>query len=920
MSRILRRFITPVILIALASPIYGEDGSLVADIRTTAGISESSQPNFGVVFNGALYFLARNDEFGSELWRTDGTPGGTELAADLCPGTCSGFPGDMAVFNGQLYFGASSPHFDREIFVSDGTAAGTRLLADIFPGDQRTFVSDLTVSGGRIFFEAQTPDLNSQLWATDGSEAGTGLVLDIFPGGDANPVNLTPFNGGIVFRATDATAGAEPWFSDGTAAGTFRLADIPSGSFGSSPQGFARVNSRVVFTAFTGSGGALWVTDGTLPGTFELRDFSSGEFPQGEVSTNDESLVFLNAGAVDNQRRLWMTDGTIAGTLEVPDSPRFPQDIAAFLNGVIFNASDLANTTGQEPYFSDGLSASLVSNIQPGSTSSGPRRFTQIGSLAYFRANAGSGQEPWVTDGTDSGTISLGDICPGTCQSFPSNFVGINGLAVFDPENDVVGVEPYVSDGTASGTDLLRDVRPPNISSVPRELTAFQRQVFFTADDGIAVRGGGGGSASRKLYSSDGSTTEPVGGGRGFSQPAFVPFGLTGFDRKLFMFGTNSNGRLDPMVSNGNNVPSVIENLCDAGSCDAVNSREAQYVASGGELFFAGQSTSGDNELWKTDGTAAGTSQVKDILAGSSGSFPVELTDAGGMLFFAASDVEPPPTRGGGSSTDNLERELWMSDGTELGTEKVAEIHPGDAGSNPVDLVALGGLVFFSADDGSSGQEMWVSDGTGAGTLMVADLNSGTAGSAPRGLTVFNGQLLFSANDGSTGRELWAYDPNTRGPAPVRLTDLCPGACSAFPVEITPAEFDSVKKAYFVARDDGTTGRELWMTDGTPGGLTLIADIQTGAGSARPSGLLFTEGFLYFSADDGVNGRESWVVNAKDDAIELSEDIAIGAAHGNPEFFTKVERWIYYAARDGSSGVELYRERNRNVIFFSTFE
>jgi len=431
------------------------------------------------------------------------------------------------------------------------------------------------------------------------------------------------------------------------------------------------------------------------------------------------------------------------------------------------------------------------------------------------------------------------------------------------------------------------------------------------------------------LYVSNGVVTEPVGAARGFLEPLFVPLGLTEFDRKLFLFGRNSNGRLDPMVTNGTSAPSVIDNICAGGSCDAINAEEAEYVAAGGELFFAAQDTFDDNELWKTDGTAPGTMRVKDILGGSAGSFPVELTSANGLLFFAARDAEPV-TRGGPTNTDRLERELWLSDGTGSGTVKVTEIRPGAAGSNPVDLVALDGRVYFSANDGSNGEELWVSDGTGPGTTMIADLNPGAEGSAPRGMTAFNGQLLFSANDGSTGRELWLHDPNAPGATPLRLTDVCPGACSAFPAEITPAELAGVTKAYFVAQDDGATGRELfpyttlfrslWVTDGTPGGLTQVADIRIGPASARPWGLMYTEGFLYFSADDGVNGRESWVVSFKTDLAELSEDIAPGPEHGNPEFFTQVGRWIYYAARDGSSGVELYRERNRDVIFFGAFE
>src|SRR5688500_6426390 len=64
----------------------------------------------------------------------------------------------------------------------------------------------------------------------------------------------------------------------------------------------------------------------------------------------------------------------------------------------------------------------------------------------------------------------------------------------------------------------------------------------------------------------------------------------------------------------------------------------------------------------------------------------------------------------------------------------------------------------------------------------------------------------------------------------------------------------------FVAEKDGL-GRELWTSDGTTAGTTLVKDINIGKTSAYFSNLLEFKGMVYFIADDGVNGYQLWVTD-----------------------------------------------------------
>jgi ELWxxDGT repeat protein len=54
-------------------------------------------------------------------------------------------------------------------------------------------------------------------------------------------------------------------------------------------------------------------------------------------------------------------------------------------------------------------------------------------------------------------------------------------------------------------------------------------------------------------------------------------------------------------------------------------------------------------------------------------------------------------------------RELWRSDGTEAGTVMVQNIWPGSDGSGPEWLTDV--TLFFVAEDGAHGRELWSIEG-----------------------------------------------------------------------------------------------------------------------------------------------------------------------------------------------------------------
>jgi ELWxxDGT repeat protein len=236
-----------------------------------------------------------------------------------------------------------------------------------------------------------------------------------------------------------------------------------------------------------------------------------------------------------------------------------------------------------------------------------------------------------------------------------------------------------------------------------------------------------------------------------------------------------------------------------------------------GTLFFVGEDRRGE-ELWTTDGTRAGTVIVANLNPGGMTSDydygPASLTAGAATLYFTAAD-------------DTHGQELWKSDGTKAGTVLVKDIYPGSvdnaygypSSSSPTSLRPVGTELYFSAADGIHGRELWKTDGTKRGTVLVKDIEPRHPDSSPTSLTGVGRTLFFTAEDGVHGQELWKSNGTSSGTVMVKDISRCDARSG-------PTDLTRVGRRLFFAANDGTHGWELWTSDGTQAGTVLVKDIN----------------------------------------------------------------------------------------------
>ncbi|HEU4418667.1 MAG TPA: ELWxxDGT repeat protein, partial [Planctomycetota bacterium] len=546
------------------------------------------------------------------------------------------------------------------------------------------------------------------------------------------------------------------------------------------------------------------------------------------------SLLLFSADNGVNGREPWITDGTPAGTsmlaeLAAGSASSTPLHFASA--GSTFYCDAALGASGRTLCIG---TAGIVAPV---------RNFARVDAIGVFGTSAlccaddgATGPEPWISDGTPAGTTLLLDIQFTARGSGPAGFHAIGDDFVYSTDDGVVGRELWRVPAGGTPT-LLADILPGPGSSAPGYVVEYRGWHWFAAYDPVN---------GNELWRTDGTAA----GTQLFANltsgwPSTNPLWLTVAADRLFFTSGYTLWASDGTVAGTTPLRTFFQRF-------PFPSPPALFAEVAGKLLFAADDASVGVELWESDGTAAGTVLLRDIHPGAASSSPDRFAVAGDRMFFRANSP--------------LGFELWISDGTSAGTTGL-DLRPGPGSSYPDRITPAGPVVFLTLLDNASAVRPWRSDGTVAGTVQLS-----AVAFDPRSLTVAGDKLFFSATD-NAGREPWVSDGTPAGT--FRLRDVWPGSASSMS---EPAGFGAAGSGARVVfgANDSVHGVDLWTSDGTPNGTTLLADIAPEILDSNPSGFVRIGTDLFFVADDYAHGPELWRLPLAQLQVPLVETIAPG--------------------------------------------
>ncbi|HEV7671305.1 MAG TPA: hypothetical protein VGS22_22535 [Thermoanaerobaculia bacterium] len=815
------------------------------------------------------------------------------LVADLNPGPSAlrlpSFPSFGIEREGVRFFAATDPQHGYELWRTDGSPAGTYRLADVCPGRCSAWANPLGFFGGFLYFSADDGEHGAELWRTDGTVGGEELFADLCPGvcgSDLYP--WIEWQGALWFLTRSPGAAALTfWTSDGTRPGTRPLGDL-CGDFGIC----GLVQYRFFLPDPSGQGILLWISLGDVTHLFRTDGTAAGTVLlhrfQFEATWWQEATAFEPVYFVDGDE-LWTSDGTPGGTRLVRSLEGLVQSDTVESIQVLDGICHVIFISG-EWLRSDGTPEGTVvlAEVFPFSAV-----VAGLGDDVY----AVTADGVWRTAGTPETTVQI-PAPPGYVQAVVA---GADRLFVLASANDHEIV--WTTDGTPRGTHRVNLGAGPEPD--PDEMSPFRGGVLISRGSHELWRIDGSGRRAERLHAFSRGN-----GGSG-------PLGQIVLDGRLLFFAQSGRRKVRLFASDGTAAGTSV--IREAPGYNFFGDYEPPadhtFSRAGRHAFFESRS-----RIWSTDGTEAGTQVLKRPPVFLNAYVP--LGALGDELVFAGHDGSRDC--GQRPDVDAGEIEPWVSSGGgPRDTHRILDLNPWEKpfgwhcrtlpeSSYPGSGLALGTVVLFAAGDLVHGRELFATDGTKDGTRLVKDINPGLKtnphfdpqyppfgpervgeDSSPSDLVRAGSRAFFVANDGTAGRELWMTNGTRRGTR--RVVDLVPGSDGS-----TPRDLVAVGDAVYFFAAHGA-GEGLFRSDGTRSGTVLVSDL-TGVSQAR--NLTLVRDRLFFVALRPESGTELWTSRGTAETTGEVVDLRPGPRGSVPQNLKAVGGRVVFAADDGTSGLE----------------
>lgn len=703
-------------------------------LRAEQDDEDSYQLRLIAVVGGNLLFTEGNPDGSVSLWRSDGSAAGTSsfktIATDLTyvPRISTG-----VVLDGKAWFA-----IEEQLWSSDTSSAGTALLPVTVSLDQDALPIAPVLLGGKVYvagtgiaasvvavpatrqMQANGSTLcywsDRNLHVTDGTTEGSRVALiDGFPGS-------TPFGKilasptGCYFLLPDGgfSESSTLWLARPGDAGNIAVQVFANTLRMESLTTFGSAGAKLFFPirpATTGAATQLWyVEDETAT---RVADMAAGNGIGTLAGVGADALLFSNNGEP------WRSDGTASGTRLVADINHastlngFP-DRALRINGNFYfqtNSSD--GIPGSDVFISDGTPAGTHATALPSTLMTGPGLTTTQG--RYFVAQGSGVQELRLLGNSAVESTLLGSVCRGEYTAEPA-FASGNGfvLAAVVACGELL---LWKSDGTPVGTThvVLGSVAEYVADTIP-DIDQLVSQLHLHATPSRFYLGVCYESFRCTIQVTDGTLagTALLGETPRFTAGVVLGEALYLIDGGAVRIATHTPVQAGAAV-----------NVLPTGLAVSSATRMGNQL-----IFNANAGDSGSvpvgRQLWRSDGTAAGTNVLVNIGARDI----VDWAPAGGSIFFTTLLRNDPPSTG----------ELWRTDGTPEGTIELsnAVITSGSvasyldctdnivintflAGAFPK-LYANEGEAWFLRQGPRSGINLWFSNGTVAGTRRMTTL------------------------------------------------------------------------------------------------------------------------------------------------------------------------------------------------------